>query len=129
MTADEALAEAMRQQAADPEHTLAERVEALPVGTQFTETDDIGRTHRMMRVFGGRCLIDNGNHDERPWSYGDRYDDGYSIVVDPPDLTPGLAAAEKLVRDRIPGTHWAADAATHKTIANKIHELIPKENQ
>jgi hypothetical protein len=42
---------------------ILEAVAEMEPGTRFTETDDIGRKHRLMVVFGGRVLFDNGSGD------------------------------------------------------------------
>ena len=52
----------------------------------------------------------------------------FSLVGDalakPPALDPfTLAAAEKVVRDRIAKTKWAQDAATLRLAADAIHKL------
>ncbi len=70
---------ALKQQAESEYDSLAEMVEALEVGTIFEDTDDLGRKHEMMRVWRG-VIINNGI-GERPFNYGDKWDDGYSIEV------------------------------------------------
>lgn len=41
----------------------------------------------------------------------------------PPLDQATLDAAEKVVRDRIPGTHWGSEAATLRRAADAIHKL------
>lgn len=87
-----AYAEALRQREAHPTSTLAERVENMPVGTRFTETDDLGRKHYFMRVFNG-VVIDNGGAGH-PFTYGDTYEDGYSIEITHTSI-PALEASRE----------------------------------
>lgn len=60
--------------------SLPDFVAELPAGTLFTETDDLGRRHPMMKAFHGRVILGNGAQG-RPFTYGDRHEDGYSVEV------------------------------------------------
>jgi hypothetical protein len=77
----------------DPDpYSLAETVERMQPGTRFTETDDLGRKHRLMRVFNG-VIFDNGGGD-RPVHYAESFANGYSIEVTHRPLATAVDAAE-----------------------------------
>jgi hypothetical protein len=78
--------------------TLPDLVAELPAGTLFTETDDRGRTHRMVKLFRGQVGIDNG-YAVRGFTYGDSIDDGYSIEVTHVQIpAPNDAAIEQAAK-------------------------------
>ena len=118
--------------------TLADMVADLPVGTIFMDTDDLGRKTEMMRVWSG--VITNNGFGDRPFTYGDSWDWGYSIKVTHTSPQP-LASTLKISRKdggyycetcEVPvngySYMWAHVQYKHPEIDKQNISIAPKED-